>query len=236
VAEELRHPERVLPWSILWGLGIVTVLYLAVNWIYMLYIPLSQMPSRPLVASEVMQAAWGPVGAKVTAVMVVCSAFGALNGFILTSGRILLAVGREHFLFSRLSRIDPRFATPARALVFNALIATALVWLGTFDQIVTYSTVVISVFFAMTALSVIILRVRDPVARRPYRVWGYPVTPVLFAAAMAFFIADLIVKQPRETLFGFGLMAIGIPLYLWSRRQRGADLSASVSGEVGVDR
>ena len=217
IGEEIRDPHRALPLSILLGLTVVTCLYLAVNWVYLLYIPLSEMPGRPLVAAEVMRAALGSSGARITSLIVASSAFGALNGFILTSGRILLAVGRDHALFSKLGRIHPRFATPAGALCFNGLAALVLVWLGTFDQIVTYSTVVISVFFALGALSVIILRVKDPMTSRPYRVWGYPATPILFAAAIALFIADVAWMQPREALVGFALTALGLPVYAWSR-------------------
>ncbi len=220
VAEEMKNPRRTLPWSILFGLGLVTALYLLVNWVYLLYIPLNQMPGRPLVAAEVMRAILGPLGGGATALMVACSAFGALNGFILTSGRILLALGRDHSLFSRLAEVSPWLATPAWALAFNGLAALGLVWTGTFDQIVTYSTVVISIFFAMTAFAVILLRIRDPETPRPYRVWGYPVTPILFVLAIGLFVVDVTFMQPQEALLGFGLLALGVPLYLWSRALR----------------
>ncbi|MBI1953853.1 MAG: amino acid permease [Candidatus Omnitrophica bacterium] len=218
VAEEIRDPERNLPLSILAGLALVTALYLAVNWVYLTHIPLSEMPGRPLVAAEVMRAALGSVGGGVTALMVACSAFGALNGYILTSGRILLALGREYPLYSRLAKIHPRSAAPARALWFNGLLAVLLVGWGTFDQIVTYSTVAISIFFAMAAFAVVVLRIRDPGTPRPYRVWGYPVTPLLFVAAMLAFIVNIVLMQPKETLVGLGLAALGIPLYFWPRR------------------
>ncbi|MBI3615404.1 MAG: amino acid permease [Candidatus Omnitrophica bacterium] len=218
VAEEVRRPERTLPWSIFLGLGVVTLLYLVVNWVYMAYIPLNQMPGRPLVAAEVMRSILGPVGAKVTAGMVAASAFGALNGFILTSSRILLAVGRDHPIFGRLSKVSPRFATPVYSLIFNAVGALVLVWAGTFDQIVTYSTVAISVFSGMAALGVILLRIKEPLAPRPYRVWGYPLTPLIFVLGLFLFIGDVALMQPKETLFGFGLMLLGLPLYAGSRR------------------
>ena len=216
VAEEIHDPHRNLPWSILLGLGVVTLLYLAVNWVYMRVIPLSEMPGKPLVAAEVMRMSLGPAGATLTSLMIASSAFGALNGYILTSGRILLAMGRDQPLFSRLAEVHPVFATPARALGFNALVAMLLVWIGTFDQIVTYSTVVISVFFAMGAAAVIVLRVRDPETPRPYRVWGYPVTPVLFILALGLFVASNAWAQPKETMLGFLLAAAGLPLYFWS--------------------
>jgi len=218
VAEEIHDPHRNLPWAILAGLGLVTLLYLAVNWVYMRYIPLSEMPGKPLVAAEVMKAALGPAGAGIAALMVAGSAFGALNGYILTSGRILLAVGKDHALFSRLARVHPEFATPAQALLFNGLAGIGLVWWGTFDQIVTYSTVVISLFFALAAVSVIVLRVRDPQTPRPYRVWGYPATPVLFVLALLLFVGNITWMMPKETLLGFLLAGLGVPLYLWTRK------------------
>ncbi len=216
VAEEIHDPHRNLPWSILLGLSVVTLLYLAVNWVYMQVIPLSEMPGVPLVAAEVMRRALGPAGATVTSLMIASSAFGALNGYILTSGRILMAVGQDHPLFSRLAVLHPVFATPARALAFNAAIAVLLVWVGTFDQIVTYSTVVISVFFALAALAVIVLRVKDPETPRPYRVWGYPVTPVLFVLALGLFVANIPWTQPKEAVFGFLLAGTGLPVYFLS--------------------
>ncbi|MDO8730783.1 MAG: amino acid permease [Candidatus Omnitrophota bacterium] len=219
VAEEIHDPHRNLPWSILLGLSVVTLLYLAVNWVYMRVIPLSEMPGTPLVAAEVMRRALGPAGATVTSLMIASSAFGALNGYILTSGRILMAVGQDHPLFSRLAALHPVFATPARALAFNAAIAVLLVWVGTFDQIVTYSTVVISVFFALAALAVIVLRVKDPATPRPYRVWGYPVTPVLFVLALGLFVANITWTQPKEAVFGFLLAAAGLPVYFLSKRK-----------------
>ncbi len=217
MVEEMKDPPRTLPWSILWGLTLVTGLYLAVNWVYMMYIPLSEMPGHPLVAAEVMRIIFGPIGGTATALIVASSAFGALNGFIMTSGRILMAVGRDHPLFARLAHIHPVFATPAKAILFNSIGAIVLVWTGTLDQIVTYSTVVISIFFAMAALSVIFLRIRDPHAPRPYRVWGYPVTPILFALAMILFIINVTFMQPKDALLGFVLLTLGFPLYGWSR-------------------
>ncbi len=218
VAEEIRDPQRNLPLSILAGLGLVTLLYLAVTWVYLHYIPLAEMPGRKLVAAEVMRTVLGPVGGKVTALMVACSAFGALNGYILTGGRILLALGRDHPLFSRLAAIHPKFATPSKALLFAAAGAIGLVWTGTFDQIVTYSTVAISLFFIFGVLSVMVLRRKDPGTPRPYRVWGYPLTPLLFIGAMILFIVNVFVMEPKEALFGAGLAAVGLPLYVLSRR------------------
>lgn len=213
VAEEVKRPERNVPLAILSGLLLTTGLYLLVNAVYLWYLPPSEMPRTGLVASAMMQRAAGQAGGVFIGWMVACSAFGALNGYILTGGRILYAMGRDHPLFARLGDVHPKFHTPTAALWLNAAMAVALIFTKTFEQIMTYSTVVISVFFTMAVFGVMVLRKTQPSRARPYRAWGYPVTPLLFMLVMVGFILDVCVKQPAETAFGFGLLAVGIPLY-----------------------
>ena len=217
VAEELRNPQRDIPRAMIGGLLLTTTLYLAVNAIYLWYVPLQTMATTKLVASTMMQQAVGRLGAVGISAMIACSAFGALNGYILTGARILYALGRDHALFAKLGGLHPRFQTPSLALWLNAAVAALLIWTKTFDQIAIYSTVVISVFFLLTVVGVIILRRTQPKTPRPYRTWGYPVTPLLYTLVILAFIADVCVKQPTEALFGFGLMALAIPLYALSR-------------------
>jgi len=218
VAEEVKDPTRNIPRAIIQGVLFVTTLYFFVNATYLLVIPIEELPHTTLVASAVMQRMLGNAGAIFIAAMVACSAFGALNGYILTGGRILYAIGKDHALFARLGTVHPTHHTPALALWVNALLAMLLVFTKTFDQMVTYTTVAISVFFIMTVFGVILLRQRTPSVHRPYRAWGYPVTPLLFVAVLAGYIGNACAREPREVLFGFGLLALGIPLYWISRR------------------
>ena len=216
VAEEINNPTRDLPWSIILGLALTTTLYLIVNLIYMAYVPLTEMVSKKLVASEMMTRAVGSWGAIIITLAVVCSTFGALNGYILTSSRILFAIGKDHALFGELGKINPTFSTPVRALFFNAGWALVLVWTGTLDSIVTYSTVIISIFYAMAGASVFILRKKYPDVPRPFKVWGYPFTPLIFIATTAAFIWSVWSQSPKDALWGFLLLIAGIPLYALS--------------------
>ncbi len=216
VAEEVHHPTRNVPRAIVGGLALTTVVYVLVNGSYLLFVPIERLAHTPLVASTVMQDALGSAGATFIAGMIACSAFGALNGYILTGARILYAMGKDHALFARLGTVHPTFHTPTTALWMNAAIAVGLVFTKTFDQIMTYSTVVISIFFILAVVGVIILRRTKPGHPRPYRTWGYPVTPLLFALTMTGFILDVCIKNPSEVAFGFALLALGLPLYWWS--------------------
>lgn len=219
VAEEVHEPTRNVPRAIVLGVLLTTVLYLLVNWSYLLFVPVESLPKTPLVAAAVAQDVLGARGAGIMACFIAASAFGALNGYILTGGRILFAMGRDFPLLAGLGRVDARFRTPARALWANALIAAALVFTKTLDQIMTYSTVVISLFFVLAVVGVFVLRRREPRRARPYRTWGYPVTPLIFCATLALFIANIWVKEPTEALFGFGCLAVGVPLYWLSARR-----------------
>ena len=234
VAGETRDPQRNVPRALVFGVLLTTALYLAVNAIYLWYIPIAEMPKAALVASQMMQQALGAHGTTLITWMVTCSAFGALNGYILTGGRILYALGRDHALFGRMAAVHPRFRTPAKALWLVAAISVLLIFTKTFDQIMTYSTVAISVFFMLTVIGVIVLRRTRPAAARPYRAWGYPLTPILYSLVMLGFIVDVFMKEPGEALFGFGLMAAGVPLYWLSRRQTPPATSAPSSSSQPV--
>ena len=218
VAEEVKDPTRNIPRAIVGGVLLTTLLYALVNWSYLRFIPMAELPKTPLVAARVMQTVWGRAGAVFITGMITCSAFGALNGYILTGGRILYAMGQDHALFARLGAIHPAFRTPTRALWLNAAIAILLIFTKTFEQIMTYSTMVISIFFTMAVFGLIRLRRREPDRPRPYRAFGYPLTPLLYCVTMIGFIVDVCVKEPRESAFGFLLLGLGIPLYWWSRR------------------
>ncbi len=219
VAEEVKDPTRTVPRAILIGVLLTTLLYVLVNATYLLMIPIDRLKETPLVASTVMEDVLGGRGAVFIALMIACSAFGALNGYILTGGRILYAMGKDHALFNQMGAVNPVYQTPALALWTNGFIACGLVFTKTFDQIMTYSTVVISVFFTMAVFAVILLRRRHPRHPRPYRAWGYPWTALIFIVTMIGFILDVCLKEPREAAFGFLLLALGVPLYAWSQYQ-----------------
>ena len=218
VAEEVKDPERNLPRAIVFGLLLTMVLYLLVNSVYLYYIPIGEMTSDKLVAATAVQKMVGGIGGKLVALMVASSAFGALNGYILTGARILYALGEDHPLFGRLAKLHPDFHTPNIALWFNAAVATILVLTKSFEDILTYTTVAIWVFFGMAGFSVILLRKKVPDRKGTYRVWGYPVTPLLFVLTTLFFILNACLKEPNGALFGLAIVALGFPLYFLSSR------------------
>lgn len=218
VAEEVKNPKRDLPRSIVLGILGVSLLYFSVNFVYHYYLTPEAMQADRFVASSMMSAAWGKNAGRVVSGMVMISAFGALNGFILTGGRILYAMAKDHRLFSPLTRVHPIHQTPTWSLWVNGAIAMGLVVIGTFDDLVTYTTVVITIFNAMAVGSVMIIRRKYPDVERPYKAWGYPVTPILFISVCLIYIVSASWREPKVALLGVAISSLGWPLYLLSRR------------------
>lgn len=218
VAGEVREPGRNLPRAIVGGLLATTGIYLLVNVVYLMYLPLPEMRTTDLVAAGAMDKIFPGAGGAAVAAMVMVSTFGALNGFIFSGGRLLSALGQDHALFRRLGIVSPRTETPAAALAANALLALLLVWTGTLDKIVTYVEVVIYLFFAATGVSLFVFRRRGGAPADGYRVWGYPWTPAVFVLLNVAVAVNGIWEEPAAALAGIAVAAVGYPLHRLSRR------------------
>ncbi|MSR84596.1 MAG: amino acid permease [Candidatus Latescibacteria bacterium] len=211
VAGEMKNPARDLPRSIALALALVVALYLALNAVYLACIPPDQLPKSEMVAAVVVEKFLGGPGGGLIAALVVVSALGALNGTVLTSGRLTYAFGADHPRFELLARVHNQFRTPAPALVLNGLWSAVLVCSGTFDQLVAYTSAVTWLFFALIAVGLFILRRKHPDLERPYRIWAPLV--VLFVAASLWLTYSAVAYSPLGSLAGLGILLAGLPLY-----------------------
>jgi APA family basic amino acid/polyamine antiporter len=161
--------------------------------------------------------------------LIAVSIFSAANGLLLTSPRVYFAMARDGVFFERLAVVHPRFGTPAFAIVAIAAWAAVLAATGTFEQLLTYVVFAGWIFYALGALSVFASRRRQPDAHRPFRVPGYPVTPVLFVASAAALVINTVVTQPARASVGLGVVLLGTPAYYAWRAHRAAVRAASSS-------
>jgi basic amino acid/polyamine antiporter, APA family len=154
----------------------------------------------------------------ITAIITV-SVLGALNAVIMIGPRIYYAMARDGVFFDALARVHPRFNTPSNAIVLQAIWSSVLILTGTFDALFTYVSVIISVFSALTVGSVIVLRIKRPDLRRPYKLWGYPAIPIFFILVSLWIAWGSLVSKPWESLGGVVIVALGIPAYFfWQNR------------------
>jgi APA family basic amino acid/polyamine antiporter len=198
---------------------IVIVFYVLASIAYSYVLSPARMAGATLVASDAAQVTLGAIGAGCVAVAILVSTLGANNGIILTAARIPYAMARGGVFFRSQGIVHSRFATPVVALVTQGVISVALALTGRYDQLFTYVVFAQFVFYALSAGAVILLRRRAPQLARPYRTWGYPLTPIVFIAFAVWLVGNTIAESPRESAVGAGLILLGLPGYwYWKKR------------------
>jgi basic amino acid/polyamine antiporter, APA family len=222
VAGEVRDPVRNVPRSIFFGLGVVLVLYLLANVVYLTVLPFETLRASERPAADVMGVLLGGTGGTLIALAVMLSAFGTVNAQMLSIPRIYFAMARDGLFFGWVRRIHPRFRTPAWAIGVQALWASGFALSGTFRQIVTYTAFPNYFFLSLGVIALLVLRVREPGLARPYRVFLYPLTPLLFLGVFGWYLVNSVVYEFRDTMVGIVLALSGLPFYFVFRARRDA--------------
>ena len=217
-AGELKDPQRNLPLGLFAGTLLVIGLYLLANVAYLWVLPAPEIARSSRIAADAMQSAVGAAGAGIVAFVILFSITGAANGNLLTAPRVFYAMANDGLFFKQFARVHPRFVTPHVSIVATAVWAGVLSLTGTFEQLAAYVIFGQWIFFGLTVAGVIILRRRRPDLPRPYRTWGYPVTPIVFVAAALFISINSLIAQPLNALAGLAIILLGIPAYMYWRR------------------
>jgi len=220
VGSEIVDPGRNLPRSIIFSTLIVITLYVLASIAYTYVLSPANMVGSALVASDAGRVTMGAVGASFVVIAILISTLGANNGIVLTAARIPYAMARGGMFFRSQGIVHPRYGTPTVALLTQGVIASALTALGTYDQLFTYVVFAQFVFYALSASAVLRLRKTAPALARPYKTWGYPLTPIVFIAFAIWLVYNTIVETPKDSAIGAGLILLGLPGYYYWRRPR----------------
>jgi APA family basic amino acid/polyamine antiporter len=227
-AGEVREPQRNLPRAIIGGTLLVLALYLAINTAYVYALPFWQVasanstayPDAPSVAARAVQTFLGGRAAPIAALIFLISTIGSLNGVILSAARVPYAAARDGLFFARFARLNPTSRVPVFSLVLLGVWGALLAASGTFDQLTNMAVMSYALFWIPVSLAVIVLRHKLPQQPRPYRVLGYPVVPLLFAAVMVWIVISALFTTPKESIATIVLIVLGLPLYPLFRSQR----------------
>lgn len=226
IASEVRHPEKTLPQALAWGTVITISVYLALNVLYLYASPVVALRGAVRVGELTAGALFGPTATWVISFLIALSIASAFNVMVLTGSRIYFAMAADGVFFSRAAALHPRFHTPGNALLLQAVWTSLLILSGTFEQLLTYATIIIVSISAFTVSAVFALRRSRTDLARPYQVWGYPWLPVLYVVGAVGIFVNALWEQPTECLLGVGLCAAGVPAYLWWRRVDSPDRGA----------
>ena len=227
VAGEIRNPQRNIFLALALGTAACIVIYLLANLAYMHVLSIPEIAGSEHVAATVAQRVLGPAGGGAVAAIILVSIIGTLNGCFLTSPRLYFAQARDGLFLRKFGEIHPRFQTPGFAIVAQSVWAAALLISGSYETLLDYAMFALWLSYGVMVAGVIVLRRTRPGSPRPYRMWGYPATAVLFLVFTAAFLGNMLIKRPIPSLAGLLLIVSGLPVYfLLLRRPRRASAAA----------
>lgn len=220
IAGEILDPTRSIPRTMIGGTLLVGVLYAVLNLVYFYALPVHALSAPPLlpVAEKAAVAMFGPTAANFVTILLCVSIAGTVSAMIWTGPRVYYAMAQDGFLPDFFSDTERNHGTPVRSIILQSLWVTVLVLSGTFEQLVIYSGMIITVFTALTVGAVIILRQRRPQLVRPFRVPLYPALPVSFILVSGVIMIVLGLEKPVETFWACLTLSAGIPMYLFMRK------------------
>ena len=224
-AGEVKNPEKRLPLGIFIGSALVIILYLLANMAYLYVFPTGQMVDESSsiynrVAAEAMKVAIGPVGASIIAFIILFSITGAANGHLLTGPRVYYAMAKDGLFFKQIAKVHPKFLTPHISIIALAVWSSLLCLTGTFEQLFTYVVFGLWIFMGLTVAGVIILRKKRQDIQRPYKTWGYPVTPVLFVLSALYLSINSLINTFWNSFAGLAIIFVGIPVYFYWKTKK----------------
>ncbi|MBK9168530.1 MAG: amino acid permease [Bryobacterales bacterium] len=224
-AGEVRNPSRNLPLSLGLGVGLVSLLYIGCNFVYLSLLPLDGIQTAPQdrVATAAASVLFGSVAVQLMAAAIMISTFGCANGILLSGARVYYAMARDGLFFRGAARLHPTRFTPNFALWIQCAWAVLLTLSGRYNDLLDYVIFAVLLFYMLTISSLFVLRRTRPEMKRPYKAIGYPVVPaayILLAGVIEFL---LLRYKPQYTWPGLALVLLGVPVYfLWRRSQKTA--------------
>ena len=217
-AGETVDPQRTFARGIVMGTVAVVFVYLLANIGYLAALGPGGVMQSTRVAADAVSGLFGGAWGGLVTIPILVSIFGAANGIALTEPRVFYAMSKDGLFFKKLAEVHPRFGTPAFAIIASAAWSMVLAASGTFEQLLTYVVFAGWAFYALAAASVFVYRRRRPDAPRPFRVPGYPVTPLVFIAVSLAIVVNTLLTQTTQALLGLAIILLGTPAYWWWRR------------------
>jgi amino acid transporter len=221
ISGEVRNPQRYLPLALFVGTLAVIAIYLAANSAYLHVITITEIAKSKLVAADVAERFAGRIGVTFVASAVMVSTFGTLNGSLMTGSRIFFALADDGLFFKKMAAVHPRFQSPYVAIWFTAILGAIFVMIRSFEQLADTFVLGIWPFYAAGTAAVYVLRRKRPDLPRPYRVWGYPITPAIFLTGALFLLANALITDFAHVWLVFAILLAGVPAFwIWRSAAR----------------
>ncbi|TAE32710.1 MAG: amino acid permease [Candidatus Kapaibacterium sp.] len=218
VLDEIKDPQKTLPRSVLSGVVLVMALYLLLNYAFLRTAPMQDFVGKIDVGNYAAMALFGTQGAVIMNALISCALLATVSSYTILAPRVWRAMGEDYPLFRFAAKLAPNGA-PIQAFALQAAIAIFMVLTSTFETILLYAGFLLNLFNLLAVVGVIVLRIKMPDAPRPYKAWGYPITPLIFAAISLWMTAQVVVQRPTESAMIVCTFALGYALSVWNNRR-----------------
>jgi APA family basic amino acid/polyamine antiporter len=215
VGSEVENPQCNFPRALVGGVAFVAVIYLLFSAACLKVLPFASVAASSHIASDVVAQVAGRGAAFWITIAMAISALGSMNSSVLSGARVPYAMARDGIFFKIADGIHPKFRTPGRALIFQAVLAGLMALTGTFEELTNLYIFAAWIFFGFATVALFRMRRTEPDAPRPYRCWGYPVVPALFVLGALILIVSIWLQRPGRSTIGLLIIAAGIPFYRW---------------------
>ncbi|MGB9179431.1 MAG: amino acid permease [Pyrinomonadaceae bacterium] len=212
LAGEVREPARTLPRALCYGVLLVTLVYILTSAAFIYLVPVERVTSGETFAAQAGEVLFGRAGGEIFSGIVIVAVLGSLAGLIMSAPRVYFAMAKDGLFFPAAARVHTRYGTPALAIALQAVLATVLVLLGTFNEIVAYFVFVVVIFLALTIAAVFVLRRRERV-KPDFLTPFYPFAPIIFLLLISLLLVLLGGNNPRQAFLGVFVVALGLPVY-----------------------
>ena len=223
VAGEVQKPERNLPVSLFVGTLFVSICYVLLNFVFLYTVPVQQLTGRIDVAYLSAKAVFGSSGARIVTLLICLALISNLSSMIMAGPRVIQAMG-EDIRVLRLFAKKNRRGSPVYAILLQSCVAIFLAVTSTFNAILTYVGFTLTLFTFLTVLGVFVLRVKRPGIKRPFKMWGYPVTPAFYLVLNGWMLCYLLIQRPLPS--AVGLLTVGTALLLYRVLAKPANITS----------
>jgi len=224
LAGETKNPSRNVPFAMITGALVVTLVYLLTNTGYMLLLPVSKIIDSQKIAAEAVSTVL-PSGGMLVAGIISISTIGTIGIYTLSAPRIYYAMATDGLFFKGISEVHPKFRTPLNAIILQSVWAILLLlfW-GTVENLITYTVSVEWIFFTLAAAGIYIFRKRLKERERLYKTFGYPVTPAIFIVINIWFVINITIHKPLHMAIGILFLLLGIPFFIYFKRKNRTEI------------
>ena len=229
VIDEVRDPAHTIPRALGLGTLLVTVLYVALNMGFLVAAPMEAMAGQVEVGHVVAENLLGNTGGRWMSAMLCIALVSTISAMTWAGPRVIQVMGQDYALLRTLARTS-KGGVPRRAVVFQTVLVVALLLTSTFETVLVYTQLILSISSLLAVLGVFVLRRRKNIPESPYRTWGYPITPLLFAAITLFTLGFSLITKPVESAVAIATLLLGLPVYWLTLRAEANPTPKGASG------